>query len=154
MNIRANKKKKSLAFSHLRWKRYWWFFTRIRCFFLFCFIWSSRIEPFSNDCRKTKTKAIYSDQSRQLQTARWTNHNSQQLSETCSKRGKNQAYMARLVLVLLLIRAVFKWLSIARLSDWLKRVASLFQPMRSKTKTNRTMYAWFFPRFERVTGNC
>ena len=29
-----------------------------------------------------------------------------------------------------------------------------FSPVRSKTKTNRTLYAWFFPRFEQVTGNC
>ena len=43
---------------------------------------------------------------------------------------------------------------IAAISDWLKRLAPVFQPMRRKTKTNRTMYAWFFPRFERVTGNC
>ena len=57
-------------------------------------------------------------------------------------------------------RAVFKWLSkvitwlrllaIATLSDWLKSLAPVFQPMRIKT----TMYAWFFPRFERVRGNC
>ena len=45
-------------------------------------------------------------------------------------------------------------IAIATLSDWLKRLAPVFQPMRMKTKTNRTMYAWFFPRFERVTGNC
>ena len=47
-------------------------------------------------------------------------------------------------------------IAITTLSDWLKRLAPVFQPMRSKTKTktNRTMYAWFFPRFERVTGNC
>ena len=38
-------------------------------------------------------------------------------------------------------------IAIATLSDWLKRVAPVFQLMRSKTKTNRTMYAWFFPRF-------
>ena len=44
-------------------------------------------------------------------------------------------------------------IAIATLSDWLKRVAPVFQPMRSKTKTNLTMYAWFFPRFMRVTGN-
>ena len=43
-------------------------------------------------------------------------------------------------------------IAIATLSDWLKRLAPVFQPMR--TKTNRTMYASFFPRFERVTGNC
>ena len=55
-------------------------------------------------------------------------------------------------------RAVFKCLS--KVITWLRllRVViglkdSVFQPMRSKTKTNRTMYAWFFPRFERVTGN-
>ena len=45
-------------------------------------------------------------------------------------------------------------ITIATLSDWLKRLALVFQPMRRKTKTNRTVYAWFFPRFERVTGNC
>ena len=28
--------------------------------------------------------------------------------------------------------------AIATLSDWLKRLAPVFQPMRSKTKTNRT----------------
>ena len=34
-------------------------------------------------------------------------------------------------------------IAIATLSDWLKRLAPVFQPMRSKTetKTNRTMYA-------------
>ena len=45
-------------------------------------------------------------------------------------------------------------ITIATLSDWLKRLAPVFQPIRIKTKTNRTMYAWFFPRYERVTGNC
>ena len=32
-------------------------------------------------------------------------------------------------------------IAIATLSDWLKRLAPVFQPMRSKTKTNRTTYA-------------
>ena len=34
---------------------------------------------------------------------------------------------------------------IAMLSDWLKRLMPVFQPMRCKTKTNRTicMYVWF-----------
>ena len=31
-------------------------------------------------------------------------------------------------------------IAIAKLSDWLKRLAPVFQPMRSKTKTNRAMY--------------
>ena len=31
-------------------------------------------------------------------------------------------------------------IAIAALSDWLKRLAPVFQPIRSKTKTNRTMY--------------
>ena len=44
--------------------------------------------------------------------------------------------------------------AIATLSDWLKRLAPVFQPMRIKTETNRTTYALFFPRLERVTGNC
>ena len=33
-------------------------------------------------------------------------------------------------------------IAIATLSDWLKRLAPVFQPMRRKTKTNCTMYAW------------
>ena len=57
------------------------------------------------------------------------------------------------------VRAVFKWpavesnyvIAIATLSYWL---AQVFQPMRSKSTTTRTMYAWFFPRFERVADNC
>ena len=32
-------------------------------------------------------------------------------------------------------------IAIATLSDWLKGLAPVFQPMRMKTKTNRTMYA-------------
>ena len=44
-------------------------------------------------------------------------------------------------------------IAIASLRDWLKRLAPNFQPTRSKTKTNRTMYTSFFPRFEKVTGN-
>ena len=43
---------------------------------------------------------------------------------------------------------------IATRSDWLERLAPVFQPTRSKTKTNLTLYARFFPRFELVTGNC
>ena len=31
-------------------------------------------------------------------------------------------------------------IAIATLSDWLKSLAPVFQPMRIKTKTNRTMY--------------
>ena len=31
-------------------------------------------------------------------------------------------------------------IAIATLSDWLKRLAPVFQPMRSKTETNRTMH--------------
>ena len=45
-------------------------------------------------------------------------------------------------------------IAIAMLSDWLKRLAPVFKPTRSKTKTNRTMYASILPRFERVIGNC
>ena len=32
-------------------------------------------------------------------------------------------------------------IAIATLSDWLKGVAPVFQPMRRKTKTKRAMYA-------------
>ena len=50
--------------------------------------------------------------------------------------------------------AIYSVVANATLSDWLKRLALVFQPMRSKTKTNRTMYTSFFPRFGRVTGDC
>ena len=43
--------------------------------------------------------------------------------------------------------------AIATLSDWLKDLAAEFQPMRNKTKTNRTLHARLFPRFEQFTGN-
>ena len=47
-------------------------------------------------------------------------------------------------------------IAIARLSDWLKRLAPVFQTMRSKIKTNVILYAHarFFPRLEQVAGNC
>ena len=32
-------------------------------------------------------------------------------------------------------------IAIAMLSDWLKKLAPVFRPVRGKTKTNRTMYA-------------
>ena len=32
---------------------------------------------------------------------------------------------------------------IGTLSHWLKKIAPVFQPMRCKTKTNRTLYACF-----------
>ena len=61
------------------------------------------IERFSNDCRKTKAKAI--TVLRPITTGANSAMNQSQFLaiETCSKRGKNHAYMARLVLVLLLI---------------------------------------------------
>ena len=40
-------------------------------------------------------------------------------------------------------------IAIATLSDWLKNVVPFLQLMRS----NRTLYARLFPRFEQVTGN-
>ena len=44
--------------------------------------------------------------------------------------------------------------AITTLSDWLKNLALVFQPMRSNTKTNGALCARFFPRSEQVTGNC
>ena len=38
--------------------------------------------------------------------------------------------------------------------DWLKIFSPIFQPMRSKTKFDRTLYARFLPRFDQVKGNC
>jgi len=37
------------------------------------------------------------------------------------------------------------------LHDWLKKLALLFHPIRSKTKTNRDSLALFFPRFASAT---
>ena len=39
-------------------------------------------------------------------------------------------------------------LGIAALFDWLKNLAADFQPMRSKNKTNCTLYGRYFLRFE------
>ena len=44
--------------------------------------------------------------------------------------------------------------AIATLRDWLKSLTPVFQPMRSKTETNRTLYARYFPRFEQVIDDC
>ena len=61
-------------------------------------------------------------------------------------------------------RAVFKRMSRSKIvrdydccgwcSDWLQNLSPAFQPMRRKTKTNHTLYARFFSRFEQVIGNC
>ena len=48
-------------------------------------------------------------------------------------------------------------IAIATLSDWLKRVAPVFQPMRSRTETNRTMYPDFSrasSEFQVIARNC
>ena len=44
-------------------------------------------------------------------------------------------------------------IAIATLSDWLKRLAPVFQPMTSKTKPNPTMYAWFLCVLGTVIGS-
>ena len=49
-----------------------------------------------------------------------------------------------------------KWstqLRFATLHDWLKKLAPLFHPIRSKTKTNRDSLAHFFPRFASASCN-
>ena len=50
-------------------------------------------------------------------------------------------------------------IAMATLSDWLKRLAPVFQPMRSKTKTktNRTIYTSFFralSELQVISRNC
>ena len=45
-------------------------------------------------------------------------------------------------------------IAIATPNDWLSRLVPVFQQKRSKAKTNRVMYAWFFPRFEQVSDKC
>ena len=39
--------------------------------------------------------------------------------------------------------------AIPTFGDWLRNFVPVLQPMRSKAKTNSTLYARFFPRFER-----
>ena len=41
-------------------------------------------------------------------------------------------------------------IAIAVLSDWLKNLAPVFQLMRNKTKTNRTLYERFSRAFSRL----
>ena len=48
-------------------------------------------------------------------------------------------------------------IAIATLSDWLKRLAPVFQPMRSKNKTSCTPYAFFFralSELQIIARNC
>ena len=49
-------------------------------------------------------------------------------------------------------------IAVATLSDWLKRLAPVFQPMRSRTKTNRTICARDFSRatseLQVIAWNC
>jgi len=72
---------------------------------------------------KNQNQSSYSDQSQQEQTARWTNHNSQQLPVTRSKRGKNHEYMVWLVLVLNL--------------HWLKNWRESFKPITKRSNRNQ-----------------
>ena len=44
-------------------------------------------------------------------------------------------------------------IAIATLSDWPKSLEPVLQPMRSRTKTNYTLFASFFPCFEPFTDN-
>ena len=46
------------------------------------------------------------------------------------------------------------WFCIAALCDWLKNLAPLPRPIRSKTKTNRALLARVFPRLARATWIC
>ena len=39
-------------------------------------------------------------------------------------------------------------------SDWFKKLAPVFQPVRRKTEANRTLFARFSPRFEQVSRRC
>ena len=43
--------------------------------------------------------------------------------------------------------------AITTLRDWRKKLAPLFHPIRSKTKTNRKSLALVFPRFASTTCN-
>ena len=43
-------------------------------------------------------------------------------------------------------------IAIAKLSDWFKNFAPVYQPM--KKITNCDLHARFFPRFAQVTRNC
>ena len=47
-------------------------------------------------------------------------------------------------------------IAIATLNDWLKRLALVFQPMRSKTKTNRAMYDFSraLSKLQVIARNC
>ena len=62
--------------------------------------------------------------------------------------------------VLLFIIQVFEWFRLVcpvvvgtTLHDWLKNLATLFHPIRSKTKTNRHSLALVFLRFPPASRN-
>ena len=46
------------------------------------------------------------------------------------------------------------WFCIATLCDWLKNLAPLSRPIRSKTKTNRDLLARVFPRLAPASRIC
>ena len=45
-------------------------------------------------------------------------------------------------------------IAIATLSDWLKNLPPVYEPMKSKTKTNRDLHARFSSRFGQVRWKC
>jgi len=49
---------------------------------------------------------------------------------------------------------LFALVLLSSLSDWLKRLAPLFQPIKSKTKTTRNLLARVFPRLTLITCIC
>lgn len=52
-----------------------------------------------------------------------------------------------------LSKVITRW-GVAALGDSLKKLAPVFQPKKSKIKTNRILYARLFPHFQQVTGFC
>ena len=60
--------------------------------------------------------------------------------------------------LLIAVRFSFEWRKVvgfafATLHDWLKKIAPIFHPIRSKTKINRDSLARVFPRFVSATCN-
>ncbi len=85
-------------------------------------------------------------------------HNSSEriISRHRSKKQRNQNMKGHLSGFHLSVESKLRLLCfcITTLSDWLKNLAPLSQPIRIKTKTNRDSLAHVFPRFVPATCIC
>ena len=74
-------------------------------------------------------------------------------SNTCQIKSHRKTHKCRIEQFSMTLESNYA-IAIATLGHWLKNLVLVYEPMRNKTKTNRTLHARFFARFEQVTSNC